>query len=155
MNRWRLAVILVLCGAIASGVGGCGDLATTTTTEQVTGTTGVTVTSSSEVSGTTTAPEVTTTASPETTASPATSGTTTPPGPSIWTNLDPGGPTPPGRDLAAMACNPKTGRVVMFGGSNWVSDLNDLWAYSPPTDTWTQLSPTGGPPSSRPPLRLL
>jgi len=42
------------------------------------------------------------------------------------------------------------GRMLVFGGvDEGGSYLSDLWAYHPDTDTWDELSPTGGPPHAR------
>lgn len=42
------------------------------------------------------------------------------------------------------------GRMLVFGGYDEASEyLNDLLSYSPVTDAWTALTPTGGPPPAR------
>jgi N-acetylneuraminic acid mutarotase len=156
MKRPSLVLVLMLCGALVVGIVGCDELTTSATTG---GATGTTVTASSEITSTTapgesltTAPETVTTAAPPgttTATAPLTTTTTAPPGPSVWTDLDPGGPTPPARQGAAMVCNPNTGRVVLFGGYNWVSYFNDLWVYNPEGNVWISLSPAGSTPAAR------
>ncbi len=39
--------------------------------------------------------------------------------------------------------------MYVFGGSHGSTVLNDLWAYDPAANTWTQLTPGGSVPSAR------
>jgi N-acetylneuraminic acid mutarotase len=74
-----------------------------------------------------------------------------------WTNLNPSGMLPPARMLHAMAYDPVTGRVIMFGGEDRAGDspnntgglFNDTWAYDPAANTWTELKPSGALPPAR------
>ena len=68
------------------------------------------------------------------------------PSANTWTELGPSGP-PPAREAPAMAYDPATRRVIMFGGGD--SGLNDTWAYDPAANTWAQLSPAGPVPVGR------
>ncbi len=65
-----------------------------------------------------------------------------------WTNMSPA-ITPPGRRSPGMAYDSKADRMIMFGGYNPAADpnypLNDTWAYDFDTNTWTNMSPPGGP----------
>ncbi len=73
-----------------------------------------------------------------------------------WTDLSPQGTLPPARSAQAMAYDPSSGRVIMFGGlsgspnpSSSLEGLDDTWAYDPVANTWTNLSPSGPrPPAS-------
>jgi N-acetylneuraminic acid mutarotase len=72
----------------------------------------------------------------------------------VWSDLRP--PTePPYRTMYAMAYTPTGRRVIIFGGGVVTSAagdiqlLNDTWAYSPRTNSWTDLKPGGSVPSAR------
>jgi len=66
-----------------------------------------------------------------------------------WTQLDPGGPAPSPREGHVAVYDPTRQRMVVFGGNDG-APLNDVWALSlDTTPQWTQLSPTGTPPSAR------
>jgi hypothetical protein len=69
--------------------------------------------------------------------------------PPAWTQLTPTGTPPSGRFWHSAIYDPVRDRMVVFGG--WaVSFLNDVWALSlAGTPAWTQLTPTGTPPSVR------
>jgi len=56
-----------------------------------------------------------------------------------WTRVSPA-TSPPVRDSASMAYDSATGSVVLFGGANGGSDLNDTWTFN--GVTWTRLSPS-------------
>jgi len=72
-----------------------------------------------------------------------------------WTQLTPTGGPPLGRGGHSAVYDPVTNSMVVFGGNTAASvNLNDVWVLSnanglggPPA--WTQLAPTGGPPSER------
>jgi N-acetylneuraminic acid mutarotase len=70
-----------------------------------------------------------------------------------WTDLSPSGELPPARSYHSMVYAPSSGRVIMFGGKGKVSVLadlfNDIWAYDPTANTWTNLNPTGALPLAR------
>ncbi len=61
-----------------------------------------------------------------------------------WTRVSPA-TSPPVRDSASMAYDSATGSVVLFGGANGGSDLNDTWTFN--GVTWTRLSPSTSPPA--------
>jgi N-acetylneuraminic acid mutarotase len=68
-----------------------------------------------------------------------------------WTKLSPSGSLPSARANQAMAYDPDTAQVIMFGGSDGYADdlLDDTWAYDPSVNTWTDLKPSGSLPSGR------
>jgi N-acetylneuraminic acid mutarotase len=67
-----------------------------------------------------------------------------------WTALDPAGQAPAARHGHAMTYDPSTGKVLLFGGiSKSGTYLDDLWAYDPASDTWTELDPAGDTPDAR------
>src|SRR3989344_4258636 len=68
-----------------------------------------------------------------------------------WTQLiaNGAGGSPPGRSRHGVAWDQINNRLLVFGGYQSGNGLNDLWSYNPATNGWTQLSPTGGPPSTR------
>jgi N-acetylneuraminic acid mutarotase len=71
------------------------------------------------------------------------------PGVNTWTNLNPTGPVPAARGLQAMAYDPSTQKVILFGGGTATALFNDTWAYDPGANTWTNLNPTGPVPAGR------
>jgi hypothetical protein len=66
-----------------------------------------------------------------------------------WTELKPPGTVPSPRGQAAMVYDPSTGRIILFGGSGDAGVFNDIWAYSPAKNTWTELRPEGPVPEKR------
>jgi hypothetical protein len=77
-----------------------------------------------------------------------------------WTQLAPTGGPPVARQLHTAVFNTVSNRMIVFGGLDGGSGcyasqcLNDVWVLTNAdgtggTPTWTQLSPTGGPPSAR------
>jgi N-acetylneuraminic acid mutarotase len=66
-----------------------------------------------------------------------------------WTELKPAGDLPPVRGQPAMAYDPTLHRMIVFGGWDLESELNDTWAYDPAGNTWTELKPAGGLPPVR------
>ena len=65
-----------------------------------------------------------------------------------WSNLVPASPIPPIRWLASLVYTGSK-NMILFGGANDVSPYNDLWEYSISSNSWTQLTPSGNPPSAR------
>ena len=61
-----------------------------------------------------------------------------------WTRLSPAS-SPSPRNSAATAYDSAIGEIVLFGGSNGGSELNDTWTFN--GTTWTQLSPATSPPA--------
>jgi N-acetylneuraminic acid mutarotase len=74
-----------------------------------------------------------------------------------WTELKPSGAVPPARYGAAMAYDPTTRHLVMFGGDNKTGGnpggtgglFNDTWAYDATANAWTDLNPSGTLPPAR------
>ena len=61
-----------------------------------------------------------------------------------WSQLAPQTP-PPTRSGASMIFYPTTGQIILFGGSNNGTPLNDTWAFDSVTLNWTQLTPVLSP----------
>jgi hypothetical protein len=59
-----------------------------------------------------------------------------------WSQLSPA-TSPPVRDDAAMAYDPATNQMLLFGGQNTTGNLGDTWSWN--GTTWTQLSPADSP----------
>jgi hypothetical protein len=71
-------------------------------------------------------------------------------GPSpAWAPLGASGGPPPARAIPGVVYAAPLDRMVMFGGFDGAGSLNDVWALDLATTAWTQLSPSGGPPSPR------
>ena len=67
-----------------------------------------------------------------------------------WTQLAPSGTLPVTRCAHSVIFDPVRDRLVMFGGVNFTSDFNDVWTVSlGENPNWTQLAPSGTPPSPR------
>jgi len=68
-----------------------------------------------------------------------------------WTELKPEGSTPSARSSFAMVYDDIDQKVLLFGG--WSKEtsahLNDLWAYDPAENAWTELTPEGDLPPAR------
>lgn len=68
-----------------------------------------------------------------------------------WTQLFPAGAPPPARAGHTAVYDAANNRMIVFGGQ--IATGNDVWvlenANGVGTPTWTQLSPTGGPPAIR------
>jgi hypothetical protein len=70
-------------------------------------------------------------------------------GPPLWTELAPQSPGPWTRTEHSAIYDPVRDRMVVFGGT-FGPKYNDVWALSlEQTPAWTQLTPTGTPPSAR------
>ena len=69
----------------------------------------------------------------------------------VWTQLTPSGTPPSGRCSHTAIYDPARDRMVVFGGWSYPSGyFNDVWALSlAGTPAWTQLTPSGTPPSAR------
>jgi len=65
-----------------------------------------------------------------------------------WSQLIPSNAMPPVRREHAAAWDSTNGRMLVFGGNNF-THLNDLWAYSPATNSWSQLNPSAPQPAPR------
>ena len=68
----------------------------------------------------------------------------------VWTELEPAGKVPSARDGHSLLYDPESKTLILFGGSDQeAAELNDLWAYDPEANKWTELEPSGEPPSAR------
>jgi len=66
-----------------------------------------------------------------------------------WTQLTPGGTPPSARAAHTAIYDPVRDCMVVFGGMS-TTKLNDVWTLSlADTPIWTQLAPTGTPPTER------
>ena len=67
-----------------------------------------------------------------------------------WTELKPAGPWPQARWTHTMEYDSRGERFLMFGGDGgWLEPLNDIWAYDPEADEWTELDASGPLPPAR------
>jgi galactose oxidase-like protein len=89
------------------------------------------------------------TASPAATASSSPIPTDTPVGIAHWARVTAGTPGPSARSGHTWTVDPSSAVAYLFGGRGGSGDLADLWAYDLTSDRWTQLKPTGTPPSAR------
>jgi hypothetical protein len=65
-----------------------------------------------------------------------------------WTELTPAtGPSP--RYFTSLVYDAANHRVTVFGGQTAQLPVNEVWVYDLWTNEWTQLSPSGTPPSAR------
>ena len=69
----------------------------------------------------------------------------------LWTQLVPAGTSPPGRYQHSAIVDPARNRMIVFGGNaGGIPGNNDVWALSLDGATsWSQVSPTGTPPTGR------
>jgi hypothetical protein len=66
-----------------------------------------------------------------------------------WTHLFPS-TSPDGRRAHSLLYDSENRYLWLFGGQTASGAfLNDLWRYNISTNVWTQMSPTGGPPTAR------
>src|SRR5206468_13036699 len=75
----------------------------------------------------------------------ASSAATARPSSPEWVQLSPAN-SPPARSYLAMTYDPASGKIVMFGGDNGTTYLNDTWVFD--GGTWTQVT-TDTPPPAR------
>jgi outer membrane protein assembly factor BamB len=68
-----------------------------------------------------------------------------------WQEIAVSPPTPPPRRNPALAYNPNTNEMFMFGGRTASTFFNDIWVLdlTPGSENWTQLTPAGTPPCPR------
>ena len=68
-----------------------------------------------------------------------------------WEALEPSGTPPSPRMDVALVYDAANQRMLLFGGRTLTSFHNDLWELdlTQGTETWTQLNPSGTPPSGR------
>ncbi len=75
-------------------------------------------------------------------------------GPPNWVQLTFSGPVPSARGNHTAVYDPASNTMIIFGGTDATDQFNDVWVLSNAngvsgTPTWTQLSPSGTPPSPR------
>ncbi len=61
-----------------------------------------------------------------------------------WTDLKPA-VSPSARAYAAMAYDPASERLILFGGQPYPESIADTWTYDCKTNTWTELTTAVGP----------
>ncbi len=68
-----------------------------------------------------------------------------------WQQVSVSPPTPPPRRNPALAYDPNTNQMYMFGGRTAYTFYNDIWVLdlTPGSEYWTQLTPSGTPPCPR------
>lgn len=74
------------------------------------------------------------------------------PASNTWVELTPTGGPPPARVIHTAVWDPVNNQMLVFGGDGYStpsSDLNDLWAYRPGSNTWVPISPATVLPSPR------
>ena len=70
------------------------------------------------------------------------------PAANTWARVQPSGEQPPSRSACSMVRDPVSGKVILFGGQG-NGYLDDIWAFDPVANTWTELDPSGKRPSAR------
>jgi Galactose oxidase, central domain/FlgD Ig-like domain len=65
-----------------------------------------------------------------------------------WTELTPS-PKPSGRYFTALVYDAANRRATLFGGQTSTVATNESWVFDLWTNEWTQLAPTGTPPTAR------
>ncbi len=66
-----------------------------------------------------------------------------------WTELQISGTAPSARGGHAMVYSAALGKVLLYGGKDAKSVLNDTWTFDFATTAWTQLQPATEPPIAR------
>ncbi|MFC2052645.1 kelch repeat-containing protein, partial [Chloroflexota bacterium] len=61
-----------------------------------------------------------------------------------WTEVTPV-TSPPARSSHAIVFDSNRGKVVLFGGWNGSTNLDDTWEYDGTSQTWTEVTPTSSP----------
>src|SRR5262249_46849491 len=61
-----------------------------------------------------------------------------------WVQLSPAS-SPPARSYLAMTYDAASGKIIMFGGDNGTTYLNDTWTFD--GFTWTQVAVSHSPPA--------
>jgi hypothetical protein len=68
----------------------------------------------------------------------------------VWASVPASGASPSGRNMPSMTRDPSRDRMIVVGGWDGSSDLNDVWALPLATgQAWEQLAPLGTPPAPR------
>jgi len=74
------------------------------------------------------------------------------PAANTWTRLAPAGAVPQRRGGHNMIYDSSSGRLLLFGGAGDYGSqypFDDIWAYEPMANSWTEISLSGGKPSAR------
>lgn len=72
------------------------------------------------------------------------------PGEWLWRNITPTeGASPEPRRNGRAIYDPLNKRIIVFGGIGQRAHLNDLWAFSLESNSWTRLEASGAPPAGR------
>lgn len=67
-----------------------------------------------------------------------------------WEDLTPSeGSMPSGRRTPGSIYDPVENRMITWAGQGGGTFFNDVWEFDLDTNTWTQFTPTGGPPNIR------
>lgn len=70
------------------------------------------------------------------------------PGTNAWTDVTPAaGPAPSPRRWTALAWDPTTNGMIVFGGRDTSQDLSDTWLFL--SGAWVQIVPANSPPARR------
>ncbi len=67
----------------------------------------------------------------------------------VWNDAKPAGAVPPARAFHALALDPDSGKVVLFGGYDATQYFGDTWVYDLAANSWTEASPSGSAPPER------
>ncbi|HZT08905.1 MAG TPA: kelch repeat-containing protein [Chloroflexota bacterium] len=72
------------------------------------------------------------------------------PSANAWGRVDEGAPSPDARARHAAVWDPAGRRMLVFGGYRGLSGYsNELWSFSPSSESWTRIDGTGGQPPAR------
>ena len=66
-----------------------------------------------------------------------------------WTELKPPGTPPSARSAAAMVYDSSIHKLILYGGADANGPSNEIWAYDPAANKWTNLNPAGTIPEAR------
>jgi len=66
-----------------------------------------------------------------------------------WTDLKPSGTGPSARALQAMAYDPTSSKLIVFGGYDGKTYYDDTWAYDLTANSWTAVRSGGVAPAAR------
>ena len=66
-----------------------------------------------------------------------------------WTQVEPGGPSPPARFGHNAVFDPRDRRMLVFGGQAGEAFFNDLWAFTSEGNAWAEITPAGPRPGPR------
>jgi hypothetical protein len=66
-----------------------------------------------------------------------------------WTDVTPSGGGPSPRWLLTAVYHPSRNSMIIFGGNDGANGLNDVWELDLDSLKWSQMAPSGTPPSGR------